>query len=440
MNATFSDKTNILHENHVSRENAQWTYFDYMRLMSLDELHHRSNDFHIDQSSVSIFDSSKQEHTKQPMYDGEDVVIIERMDFDTNWQQPSHTKYTAVNINNLTHICSPSDVTWFHIHDISILGFLTNKCKIRESFVAGFYDSRCQSNMMFSDDCIFISYCSITFIETSAHFFKTYLIVTPSVYISFERELIPKRDCLLSTHRVSLMERLRKSLSGDKLKKFVSEYGSLFLMYEVGMDALSMSNCTIEYLSGCIFYIKVQIHKNLSYSEKLFNYRMILIIQSVIVLLERIMLQSLDIYQMLQTETRLDIKALHVPTSFMVFADDIVDSCEFRITCLQRLFYDSSTVLSTMKNIQAVHNEKQAMNLSIIATILLPMTFLTGVFGMNFEEGGDYTIQMLNDPAGPTYFAAMCVCVVLINLYLFTKSGYINWRSDVFGDKVYFSK
>lgn len=428
MNLNSHDETHTFPESSVSHKDAQWTYFDYMRLVSLDELYHRSNDFNNDQSFLSstILDGCMQELTKEPMHD-EDAVIVERMDFNANCQQLSSEKYTAVNVNNLSQFGFPSAVTWFHIHDIGILRFIANKCKIRESFVAGFYDSRCQSNTLFSDDCAFISYCSVTFIESNAHLFKTYIIVTPSVYISFERELIPKRDCFVSIRRASLMDRLMENLNGDNLKKFVSEYGRLFFICEVGMEALSVSNCTIEYLSRCVFYVKVQIHNNLSYSEKLYYYRMILILQSIIVLLEKIMFQFSGTYQMLQAKTSFDIKA----HCFIVSA---MDSCNFRITCLQRLFYESSTVLSTMKNIQTVHNEKQTMNLSLIATILLPMTFLTGVFGMNFEKDGDYTIQLLNDPAGPIYFAAMCVCVVLINLYLFTKSGYINWRNDVFGD------
>lgn len=426
---------------HMPRETkgAHWTYSEYLRIMSLDDLYHRSNDLHNTQylHRSTVFDNTQEEQIQLPTTYDEHIVIVERVDFNKKGQSSFPMKYTAANINSLSQFVLTSNITWFHIHDIRILRFITNKCKVRDSFVAGFYDLRCRSNMMiFSDDCAFISYCNISLVENSAHLIKTYLTVTPSVYISFERELVPKKNNnVLSLHGVSLINRLMDSTHGNNLKKFVCEYGPLFFICQVGMVLLNASNPTIEFLSQCVLCVKVQIHKNLSYSEKLYYYKVILIVQSIILLLDRVVQQSLDDYYIILSKTRPEVnKTLHVPSSCVPFIDSTVDSCKFILTCQQRLRYDTYTVLSTMKNIQTVHNDKQAVNLSLIATILLPMTFLTGVFGMNFEIDGDYTINLLNDPLGPIYFAAMCVGVVLINLYLFTKSGYINWRSDVFGD------
>ena len=71
--------------------------------------------------------------------------------------------------------------------------------------------------------------------------------------------------------------------------------------------------------------------------------------------------------------------------------------------------------------------------LSLVATIFLPLTFLSGVFGMNFQginaEGiSEYYMVMLNDPLGPKYFGIICLgCVFIISSY-FVYNGWVDTR------------
>ena len=51
-----------------------------------------------------------------------------------------------------------------------------------------------------------------------------------------------------------------------------------------------------------------------------------------------------------------------------------------------------------MGHISAIRAEKVSTNLSLIATVFLPVTFLASAFGMNFEEDGGYTMAILNSP------------------------------------------
>ena len=64
-----------------------------------------------------------------------------------------------------------------------------------------------------------------------------------------------------------------------------------------------------------------------------------------------------------------------------------------------------------MDAVTSVRANQTAMNLTLIATVFLPMSFITGVFGMNFQTGVGYTFPLLNDPHGPTYFGLLCVLV-----------------------------
>ena len=51
-----------------------------------------------------------------------------------------------------------------------------------------------------------------------------------------------------------------------------------------------------------------------------------------------------------------------------------------------------------MGHISTIRAEKVSTNLSLIATVFLPITFLASAFGMNFEKNGDYTMEILNSP------------------------------------------
>ena len=76
------------------------------------------------------------------------------------------------------------------------------------------------------------------------------------------------------------------------------------------------------------------------------------------------------------------------------------------------------------------------MLLSLVATIFLPVTFLTGVFGMNFTIDGGFTIDLVNSPYGPGVFYMMCGIVVIFILSYFISKGWI----ELYSIKVYFQK
>ena len=64
-----------------------------------------------------------------------------------------------------------------------------------------------------------------------------------------------------------------------------------------------------------------------------------------------------------------------------------------------------------MGHISAIRAEKVSTNLSLIATVFLPVTFLASAFGMNFEEHGDYTMTILNSPQVRSGHRLLLVCV-----------------------------
>ena len=54
------------------------------------------------------------------------------------------------------------------------------------------------------------------------------------------------------------------------------------------------------------------------------------------------------------------------------------------------------------------------------------MCRLIGVFGMNFTENGGYTMSLLNQSWGITFFYVLCVAVTVLCIGYFMKQGWIS--------------
>jgi Mg2+ and Co2+ transporter CorA len=96
--------------------------------------------------------------------------------------------------------------------------------------------------------------------------------------------------------------------------------------------------------------------------------------------------------------------------------DALVDSYQFLVTMLDNdlseiravhagylimrqtgmMSYYCNVLFSDMASISNIRQSRTAITLSLVATVFLPMTFLTGVFGMNFQfAGGDGTYVLI---------------------------------------------
>lgn len=68
-----------------------------------------------------------------------------------------------------------------------------------------------------------------------------------------------------------------------------------------------------------------------------------------------------------------------------------------------------------------------ALLLSLYFSLFVPLNFLTGIFGMNFQPNNtsDYTIAILNDPMGIYYFWLLCLGILLMTITLLVYGGLI---------------
>lgn len=107
------------------------------------------------------------------------------------------------------------------------------------------------------------------------------------------------------------------------------------------------------------------------------------------------------------------------------FLYDLANSFQFATDCLEGLADETRTITAAVDAISQLRANNTALVLSLIATIFLPATFLTGVFGMNFSVDGGFTIGLVNDPYGPYAFYGMCAAVVAVSFAYFLSMRWI---------------
>jgi magnesium transporter len=63
--------------------------------------------------------------------------------------------------------------------------------------------------------------------------------------------------------------------------------------------------------------------------------------------------------------------------------------------------------------------------LTVVASVFIPLTFLAGVYGMNFDTTEPMNMPELGWRFGYLYFLGLCVVVASVLLYLFRRIGWL---------------
>lgn len=68
--------------------------------------------------------------------------------------------------------------------------------------------------------------------------------------------------------------------------------------------------------------------------------------------------------------------------------------------------------------------------LAIVSTIFIPLSFLAGVYGMNFDRSHAGNLPELGWPLGYVYFWMLCAFVVSLLLWAFRRRGWLGESRD----------
>jgi Mg2+ and Co2+ transporter CorA len=112
------------------------------------------------------------------------------------------------------------------------------------------------------------------------------------------------------------------------------------------------------------------------------------------------------------------------------YVSDVISSYEHALDVITDMHAELSRITDNINGIITRRNEQISIVLSLVATVFLPLTFIAGVFGMNFSNGG-VLVYMLDAKRGENYFWGSCAACVLLCVYIFISKGWIDMLGKV---------
>eukprot|EP01039_Chlorochromonas_danica_P008152 gene8153-8994_t len=511
---------------------AVWTINDQQRLLALDGLHDRMLAFHnnihvkeskIDRSpSMTNLGSSASGDATQNLLGGmganRNVTLAQAIRFSPQGDEsPFPLSYSQLltlvrqvnnnNNNNEDNTNNQGSFLWIHLHDSSVIESIACDLGIHDLIVAGFQDYRAHSNMLPGNGEMLLTLVTSVLEENDCNMYKLFIYVSSSVIITFQAELLPD----VSTPTIPNPELIVGSLLKNyvKLREKCTVLGPFYLVYELALKVLRMSDSSLEFISCALSYFNRVVHLNLLHRERLdLRIKMDMIASGVLLMKRTVdevkslcstLLQlAMDLDNaplpimtssngnsakslsgdqvspgyatMDQTESNVSFSnsVLHNNKRFqpnaanylkkytrynlnnvdynasvsqsamrkMLYGDwlairhipyllDLCDAYTFIHTCLHTEFEETVRLQAELDGTIQLRTSNTSLVLSLIATIFLPLTFLAGVFGMNFQENGGYTIGMLNYKYGPLVFSMMCTFCFIIIFSFFIYQGWI---------------
>ena len=375
-------------------------FLDQQRLNSLDRLFHRSLEFH---NNIHNFKATSIPPISSVLTHGDankncdDTVGLKFYQLPKGASGLCGELNGTVMVSELRNFLSKvpqndiDGILWLHIKELKVLQPIAEHFAIHELCWTHFFDLRAHSNAVAVSDALSVSICTLQMQNDKSRLYKVYGYVSSGLFISFERELIPdviSEDELKDSDTESLVsEALEKRISN--IAQLSKTLGGTYILYELVMECLVLSNPVLEYLSRSVYYLRQQVHKRQTYTQRKAAHRQIHILLSVSHMLDR----HISEWTREVTSFLLKTSIVHglldeslVSSAHRPFFHDMADSYSYRSLCLKNVHTDLRTVLETLESIVNIRSQQTSVNLSLVATVFLPITFLAGVFGMNFVK------------------------------------------------------
>jgi magnesium transporter len=283
------------------------------------------------------------------------------------YDKNEYVELNDLSINDITEFENPDKVYWLNIHGIHDVGIIQNICQkmnIHKLVIQDILDTSQRPKLQEFDDHLFFSVKSMLpesndKLETEQISF----ILGRNYVISFQEK---KAD-----HFEHIRQRIReyKGISRERSSDFL-----LYLLLESIVDNYAE---TIESMEGQINAIlrlyedtdpgPVAIQKIEYFKEKLFQIKI-----SIIPLKESISLLENGISDFIDEKHK-------------KYLFDIKDHCLYLIDSIISLAQKLESGENFYFSYQG-HRMNQVMKtLTVVATIFIPLTFIAGIYGMNFE-------------------------------------------------------
>jgi hypothetical protein len=219
--------------------------------------------------------------------------------------------------------------------------------------------------------------------------------------------------------------------------------GPVNIFYEMASEALAAQDTLMEFMSRTMFHFKKSTGFRLPYRKKVHLVKRLHIVNTAINSMEQSTAKALSVVRKLVDAVReREISHANAPAGMSSYLEalvpsallgvrhlplllDLVNSYEFVHGCLASEANEVVIIRDAVDMVSSMRADHTALVLSLIATIFLPATFLTGVFGMNFQEHGGYTIDIVNSKYGPYVFYILCVVLAISLIAYYVTMGWM---------------
>ncbi len=104
---------------------------------------------------------------------------------------------------------------------------------------------------------------------------------------------------------------------------------------------------------------------------------------------------------------------------------DVIDHL-IQVVDLTDTYRDLTTTLIDVHLSSVANRTNEVMRLlAVVSTIFIPLSFLAGVYGMNFDRGEPGNMPELGWHFGYVYFWCLCLLIVATLLWLFRRKGWL---------------
>ena len=357
---------------------------------------------------------------------------------------------------------------WIHVQEPTILKELAASLNMHELCAAGFSDLRAFSSFVPVNDGLFVSFCNFVLHGTKVNMYKVFVYVSEHVAVTFEREIMPDLlDIKKDTPECTVPQILRRY---KNIGRNCAQMGGIYLISALALQSLASQDTLIDFFSRNMFFFRQKVRTRQYHKEKIKVSRHMHTIGVAVIMIKKMVSHNEETFVRLLsaamsgvfldvpgTEMRDSSEAkdgtylgtakrslvvapripLLAPLHLLMpehtpYLLDLVDSYKFSSHLLGTEIEEVQALVGAMDALTTLRSINTSTLLSFVATIFLPLNFLTGVFGTNFvnTETGEYFITMLNDPKGPLYFVIMCVVSGITVVLYFMFNGWVDLRMD----------
>ena len=335
-------------------------------------------------------------------------------------------------------------VLWIQLQDLSTLNDISAVFKLHPMVKTSFTDLRARSTFVSIDPnklfVLTLTFCHLRTNGQHCGIAKLFVYVSKNVIITYESEVLSvseeTHDDILNMEYYRYDQEIVNAINNklDFLLPELCNYGTPFLLYNLAIEGLRLQDQLVEFCSRSISFHKQLVDKVQNDINNSFIFRKVRILESSLVLIKSQIVTSVNAIDRCMGGSG---KNVRYESNNELKNDEQLNyrTDPYLNYALDAYYYVEDTIIRKVDEVQGLHSDMESLSqlvtariallLSLYFSLFVPLNFLTGIFGMNFQANDDetYSIGILNDPNGVYYFWLLCLLILTMTLSLLVYGG-----------------